>query len=463
MTTELTDSNSEVQIQTDGISAFIMNSLRPCVEVDQICAELGYQYRDRVYNPMVTVWLFLCQVLSRDHSCQQAVNRFLAYRTANGLGAVASNTTAYCKARCRLPEKLFERMMHWTAQKCQQAVDEDWLFHGRVVEIVDGWTLLMADTEENQKEYPQQRSQRKGCGFPIIRMIGLFSMTTGVAQATAFASYQGKQTGETSLLRSIMHRISAGRILVADRYFASFWLLASGQNRNIDVVARAHHLRIIDFRRGKKPGRFDQIVEYQKPTRPRWMSKQEYDSFPNTISVRHVKYRVPQKGFRTRQVIVATTLLDAEAYSAADLANLYRRRWEVELHIRSLKTHMQMEHLRCKCPGMVRKEIHCHLIGYNLIRASMVASALRFNLKPTRLSFTNAMQALEDFAASIRLRSGRIAAQWSTLLKTIAERQVGWRPGRQEKRMVKKRPKSFKLMQIPRNPNRNRFATISYA
>lgn len=463
MHTKLIDSDSRTQSKVDRIFAFVMDCVRPVAEVDRICSLLGYKYRDRVYSPMVTVWLFISQVLSRDHSCQQAVNRFLAYRTAKGITQqIASNTTAYCKARSRLPEELFERLMQWTAEKCHEAVDEQWLLCGRVVEAVDGWTLSMPDTEGNQREYPQQKSQRKGCGFPIMRMVGLFSIVTGAVHGAAFASYQGKETGETSLLRSIMHRILPGRILLADRYYASFWLLASCNQLKIDLVARAHHLRTIDFRRGKKLGSFDQQTEYQKPPRPKWMSQEDYDSYPASISVRHIRYKVPRQGFRTREVTVVTTLLDAELYSVEDLSNLYRRRWDVELHIRSLKTHMQMEHLRCKCPQMVRKEVHCHLIGYNLVRASMIASALRFSWKPTRLSFTNAMQAFEDFATSIRLQAGRVKAQWNTLLQTTAERKVGWRPGRQEERVVKKRPKSYKLMKTPRKPNRNRFATISY-
>lgn len=463
MRSQPTELTPESQSKSDRISSFILKHMLPCVDVYEICSELGYKYRNRIYDPKVTVWLFICQVLSRDHSCQQMVNRFSAYRTAKGLRSVARNTTAYCKARLRLPEQLFERLMRLTAKECCDATEESWLFHGREVDVVDGWTVLMADTDDNQAEYPQQKSQRKGCGFPILRMIGIFSLATGAVHSPAMASYQGKLTGETSLLRSIFDRISRGRIVLADRYYAAFWLFASAEDREIDVVARAHHLRIIDFRCGKKLRMLDQVVRYQRPTRPKWMSKSEYESYPRSISVRHVKHRIQQKGFRTREIVLATTLLNAVEYPVNDLAELFRRRWEVELHSRSLKTQMQMEYLRCKSPQMVRKEVHCHLIGYNLVRASMIASALRFHRRPTRLSFTNAMQALEEYATSARLQSSKIKAQWETLLQIIADRTVGWRPGRQEKRTVKKRPKSFKLMQVPRNPNRNRFATISYA
>jgi hypothetical protein len=292
-------------------------------------------------------------------------------------------------------------------------------------------------------------------------MIGLFSLATGAVNHLAIGPYQGKETGETSLLRSILDRVLPGRILLADRYYASLWLLALSEMRKIDLVARVHHLRKVDFRCGFKQGYLDQLVLYPKPQRPKWMSRLEYDKFPQAIFVRHLKYKVEQKGFRTRQITLATTLIDARVYDAEELADLYRRRWEVELHIRSLKTQMQMDHLRCKSPQMVRKEIHCHMIGYNLVRCAILASALKFGRSPSRLSFTGAMQAVEEFAAALRLNAGRRAEQWDNLLEVIAELKVGNRPGRQEKRELKRRPKNYKLMTGPRNPNRNRFATAA--
>lgn len=191
------------------------------------------------------------------------------------------------------------------------------------------------------------------------------------------------------------------------------------------------------------------------------MSEAEYATFPAMIFVRHLKYKVEQRGFRTREITLATTLVDADIYDAEELAMLYYRRWSVELHIRSLKTQMQMDHLRCKSPQMVRKEIHCHMIGYNLVRCAILASALRFNRCPSQLSFTGAMQAVEEFAASLRLGSVRRAEQWDNLLEVISEIEVGNRPGRQEKRELKRRQKNYKLMTCPRNPNRNRYATAA--
>jgi hypothetical protein len=455
------DSTGEVQRKLRNASSLVLDLLLPQLEVAKICDELKFEYRERIYSPMITVWMFITQVLSADHSCQQAVARFNVWRVAKGLLRVSSETTAYCNARCRLPEELFSRLLDWTATRCSEATLEAWLWHNRVVEMVDGWTVTMADTEDNQAEYPQIANQKLGCGFPIARMIGVFSLATGAIRLTALGAYQGKQTGEASLLRSVLHRILRGSILLADRYYASFWLLAQAELKNIDVVARCHHKRKVDFRRGLKQGYLDQLVAYPKPRRPKWMSKREYAKYPEYILVRHLRYKVEQPGFRVREITLATTLLDANVYQADELAALYHKRWLVELHIRSLKTQMQMDHLRCKSPQMVRKEIHCHMIGYNLVRAAMLASAIKYNCCPSRLSFTGAMQAVEEFASSLRLQPGRHDQQWENLLKTIAELTVGDRPGRQEKRELKRRKKQYKLMTSPRDPNRNRYATAA--
>ena len=461
MHTECSSSNPDVQRKLQSASALVQRLLTPDPAVHLLCEEHGLHWRGRIYSPMITVWMFITQVISADKSCQLAVGRLNAWRIANGLAKVSSKTTAFCKARARLPELIFERLLEIVAKRCEQATEEAWLWHGRIVEIIDGWTVTMADTPENQAEYPQMANQKTGCGFPIARMIGLFSLACGAANRVAIAAYQGKQTGETSLLRSMLHAIHPGRILLADRYYASFWLFSAATIKNFDLVARAHHLRKIDFRRGSKQGHLDQVVEYRKPVRPDWMTEEEYREYPDAIRVRHLRYKVHRKGYRTREVTVATTLLDAEVYTLEDLASLYGRRWSVELYIRSLKTQMKMEHLRCHSPSMVRKEIHCHLIGYNLIRSAMLASALRFRICPTRLSFSGARQAIEEFASAMHLCAGRIEKQWWNVLKTISELRVGNRPGRQEPRVLKRRPKQYKLMQKPRDPNRNRYATAA--
>ena len=224
MLNELNDPDDQRQNKIHSISMVVRQLLSPNRHVLQLCDELGFGFRDRICNPMVTVWMFVTQVIAADKSCQKAVTRFNAWRVANELPKVSSETTSYCKVRCRLPEQLFERLLRWTATRCEEATSDTWLFHNRVVEMVDGWTVTMADTEENQEEYPQMESQKPGCGFPIARMIGVFSLATGAINFTAMAAYQGKQTGEASLLRTILNRIARGRILLADRYYATVTL-----------------------------------------------------------------------------------------------------------------------------------------------------------------------------------------------------------------------------------------------
>lgn len=461
MNDQFSNTLADVQSKLRSAKTLCLDLLMPSAAILRICDEIDHKFRDCIYDPTVVVWMFITQVLSRDHSCQQAVTRLNAWRITHGLERVSSETTSYCKARGRLPERLFEHLLTWTSHQCEKASSEAWLFHDRIVEMVDGWTVTMADTQENQEAYPQMNCHRPGCGFPIARMIGVFSLASGAINHMAIGPYKGKETGESALLRSVLDRILQGRILLADRYYASFWLLAAGEMRGIDLVTRVHRSRRVDFRRGLKQGYLDQLVAYARPPRPEWMSPEQYTHYPDAILIRHLKYRVAQRGFRTREITLATTLLDAEVYEAQELASLYHRRWNVELHICSLKSQMQMDHLRCKSPQMVRKEIHCHMIGYNLVRAAILASALRFNLCPTQLSFTGAMQALEEFAASLRLGSAPTERQWDNLLTVISEIDVGKRPGRQEKRVVKRRPKDYKLMTCPRNPNRNRYATAA--
>src|SRR5690606_38711137 len=209
----------------------------------EICRDLGYEYRERVYTPMVTIWMFITQVLSADHSCQQAVTRLNVWRINRGLSRAGSRTTSYCKARGRLPEELFKRLLQWTAMRCNEAVNHDWLFHGREVDIVDGTIVTMADSAENQEAYPQMKGQRPGCGFPIARIVQVFSLATGAANMMAIGPYAGKETGETSLLRTLLTQFSPGKILLADRFYASFWMLALSELRKVDLVARVHQRR----------------------------------------------------------------------------------------------------------------------------------------------------------------------------------------------------------------------------
>lgn len=314
----------------------------------------------------------------------------------------------------------------------------------------DGSTLTMPDTPENQAEYPQQSSQNRGVGLPIARMLVVFSLAVGTVLDAAMSKYQGKQTGENSLFRQLHGMLQEDDVVLADRYFSGWFDIALVRQREAHIVVRKHQLRSTDFRRGRWLGRDDHLVQWNKPQRPVWMSKEQYAALPDSLTVREVRVRVEQKGFRTRELIVVTTLLDADKYPAAEIARLYRRRWQAELNLRSLKTVMQMDHLRCKTPHRVRNEFYMHLVAYNLIRTAMAAAAAQAGVEPWTVSFKGTLQTLNNL---LPILSSRMSTDdWcDAVLEAIAAHVVGNRPDRYEPRVKKRRPKPYKLMTQPRD------------
>jgi hypothetical protein len=379
--------------------------------VDDACRQLNHPWRKRTYTPWITLGLFLSQVLADGHSCDEAVDRFQKARYDQGLPAVSPETTSYCEARQRLPEALAWALVRRTGRAIQQRAEPPWLFHGRAVKIPDGSTVIMPDTPENQAAYPQQKTQAPGVGFPIARILVVFSLAAGTVLEAMLGPYQGKQTSELALLRQVIDQFQRGDIALADRFFCSYWVLAALQARGVDVVVRLHQCRRADFRRGRRLGRDDHLVTWPKPAQvPDWMSRAEYDAMPAQLAVRELRVRVQDKTKRVRSLVIVTTLVDAQVYRTRELGDLFRQRWHAELDLRSLKSVMGMEMLRTKSPEMVRKEVAVHLLAYNLIRGIMAEAAREL----------------------------------------IVKKRVGDRPDRYEPRAVKRRPKPHPLLRMPR-------------
>jgi hypothetical protein len=337
------------------------------------------------------------------------------------------------------------------ADGCERQLDQTRLWHGRHVQLVDGTTVSMPDTPENQEAYPQARTQREGLGFPVARVVVLLSLATGMLTDMAMGPYTGKETGETALLRHLLERFRPGDILLGDRYFCSYFMIALLMELDVDFVTRVHQLRRVDFRRGRRLGKGDHIVEWKRPPKPKWMDPQTYDRMPVSIEVREVHVRVSEPGFRTESFVVVSTLTDAAAYTKNDIAELYHCRWLAELDIRAIKVTMGMDILRCKTPEMVRKEMWTCLLAYNLIRRTMLQSAQEAGVLPRTLSFTAAMQSIgaswlvmvlsDDVQASLLIDAA---------LTILAVHVVGNRPGRVEPRAIKRRPKEHALLTRPR-------------
>jgi hypothetical protein len=419
--------------------------------VEDMCRQLNPPWRSRTYTPWVTLGLFLSQVLSDDPSCDEAGDRFQKARYDQGLPAVSPETTSSCEARQRLPEELAWGLAHRVGQSIHQNSSDLWLFHGRPVKIVDGSTVTMPDTPENQAAYPQQATQAPGVGSPIARILVVFSLAVGPVLEAASGPYQGKQTSELALLRQVLDQFGRGDIALADRFFCSYWTIAAWRARGVDVVVRLHQCRRADFRRGRRLGREDHLVTWPRPAqRPDWMSRAEYEAMPTELTVREFRVRVKDVTKRVRRLVIVTTLVDAKRYRAKELGDLSRQRWHAELDLRSLKSEMQMEALRTKSPGMVRKEVAMHLLAYNLIRGIMAEGARAGGVKPRRLSFTGAMPTVRSFEEVHLYDPVRIRADLPRLLELVVRKRAGDRPDRYEPRAVKRRPKPHPLLRMPR-------------
>jgi len=419
--------------------------------VEQVCRHCNHRWRERIYTPWITLGIFLSQILSDDHSCDDAVERFQKFRYDQGLPAVAPETSSYCEARQRLPEGLTWELVRRTGQAIQDQAKDAWLFHGRSVKIIDGSTVTMPDTPENQAAYPQLESQAPGIGFPIARLLVVFSLAVGTVLEATLGPYQGKQTSELALLRQILDQFQPGDIVLADRFFSSYWTIAALQARGVDIVVRLHQARQADFRRGRRLGREDHLVTWTKPQHvPDWMSRAEYEAMPAQLTVRELRIRVRDRTKRVRDLVIVTTLVDRATYPAVELGSLFRQRWHAELDLRTLKTEMQMEQLRTQSPAMVRKEVAIHLLAYNLIRGIMAEAARVVEVKPRRLSFTGALHTVRSFEESHLYDPTRIAADLPRLLELIGQKRVGNRPDRYEPRAVKRRSKPYPRLKIPR-------------
>jgi hypothetical protein len=403
----------------------------------------GVRYRDRVFSPVTTVWGFLSQVLSEDHSCRDAVSRIIAHRAASGIRVCSPNTASYCNARRRMQTDVLRTLAKRTAEELQSSVAEEWKWNGRTVLIADGSHVSMPDTPQNQALYPQPPTQKPGIGFPPARITVLLSLATGACHDLAIAPYKGKGTGETTLLRRMYDALKPGDVILADALFGNYFLVSDLRDRGIDLVARVKYPRAGSLTKRRRPD--GAIRAWQRPQKPRGMTGEQYRTYPKTLLMREVAVDAREKNNRAKQFKVVTTILDA-AIDGGQIGSLYERRWSGELDLRSIKSTMQMDILRCKTPDMVEKEIWTHLLAYNLLRTVMAVAASENDIVPCQVSFKGAKQIVTAFAPKIESARPRNRAPLiEAMLTAVAYHRVCNRPGRWEPRAKKSRGK-------PKNP-----------
>ena len=447
----------QLRVQVQMKPGLPFSELLPLEQIEAVLNQLGTIFRERIFSPVVTLWTFLSQVLSADHSCREAVARLLAWRTAQGLKPCSSDTSSYCEARQRLPLELLQTLVRETGQLASAATDETWLWKGRHVKVVDGTTLTMPDSPANRQTFPRSRQKGRPVGFPLVRLVVLFSLAWATALDLALGSTRGKHTGETTLFRSLWDSLDPGDILLGDRLFDAYRHVAGLKQRGVDVVLRMNGSRHYDFRRGRRLAVSDHVVVWKRPPfNPRRFDRPGHEALPAQLEVRELRYRVGTPGFRSQEVIVVTTLCDPVAYPKDDLADLYWQRWHAELDLNALKTTLQMEHLRCQSPEQVEKEIWAHLLAYNLLRRVLAEAARVHATLPRQLSFKAALQTVNAFAPYLAQATGPAAPLWGTLLEALARHRVGDRPGRIEPRKLKHRAGKYPYLTRSRDQERAR-------
>jgi hypothetical protein len=426
-------------------------SLLPESRLDAILKEEHITYRNTVYTPVNTLWAMISQALDPDKSLSHAVKQMITWLSAVDADCPSTDTGAYTKARQRLPESLLQRLVPETADALEQRVRPEHQWCSRQVRVCDGTTVLMSDSAANQAAYPQHGNQTAGCGFPIAKVVVMFSVITGAVVAACLAPWA---MSEIVMSRLLYLELAVGDVVLADQAYGSYCDLALVQQQGADGVFRKHHARRTDFRRGCKQGIGDHQVVWQKPVkRPDHMSETEFAQIPETLMVREVCLRFPQRGFRDQRIIIVTPLLDAKRYSAKQLTQLYGWRWgAAEINLRHLKTRLQMEMLRAKTPGMVRKELWSHLLAYNLLRSIMEQAAPLSHYSRSRLSFQGTRQQFNHLIPLLATL-GKTARQrlYQIFLERVALDLLPSRPHRQEPRVVKRRPKPFPRMRQPRS------------
>jgi Transposase DDE domain len=409
----------------------------------------GVLFRDRVFSPVTTLWGFLSQVLSDDHSCRDAVSRILAHRVASGLKPCSPNPASYCNARSRLPTAVLRNLARSTAQHLQAGLPQEWKWNGRNVFIADGTHVSMPDTPENQKAYPQPVVQQEGIGFPLARLAVLLSLATGACHDLAMAPYAGKGTGETTLLRQMYGSLQPGDVVLADALFDNYFVACELRERGIELVVRIQAERVGSQTVESRPD--GDVIVWQRPNKPRGMTGVQYRRYPESLRMRQVSVDARDKDNRAEQFKVATTILDA-SIDGAQIGSVYERRWDGEVDIRSIKSTIKMDILRCKTPEMVEKEVWAHLLAYNLLRTVMAVAASESEVEPRAISFKGAKQALTAFAPKLEAaRPEHRAGLVEAMLKAVAYHRVGNRPGRWEPRARKRRPKPSKRLNQPRH------------
>jgi len=448
----------------DALAPFLQQPGLPFADVlspeaiEQAFADRGGLFAtNAVFSTPVVLWAFLAQVLrdGKGAACAQAVADIAIYMQQVGRPAPSGDTGDYCRARAKLDPAALADLVRQSARQLDAQAPDEWLWHGRHAKLVDGFTFTMPDTIDNQQAFPQLSTQEPGVGFPIARACAVLSLATAAICDLAIGPYEGKETGETALLRTMLDGFQPDEVVVFDRCYCSFLMLAAMAARGLAVCTRLHQRRDEDFRQGRCLGDYDRLVTWTRPARPEWMTPQEYEQVPETLTLRMIDFDVKEPNRRTETITIITTLTDPDEYSVEDIAELYGFRWNAELDIRVVKQTLGLDHVRCKSPHMVELELWVTSLAYNLIRKVIAAAAAVHDRQPRQIGFTLACQTILSSWMVMATGCYRDLETFTEgALARIAANQVANRPGRIEPRAIKRRRHHYPFLTGPREEMR---------
>ncbi len=414
--------------------------------------ENGLFGQDDIFSTEIVLWAFLAQTLrdGKGSSCSAAVADIATYMVQEGQKPPSGDTGDYCRARAKLSLPALQRLVRESSGQLEEAAEKPWLFKGLHAKLVDGFTFTMPDTPENQEAYPQLKNLPGDVGFPFARACAVLSLATGCACDIAIGPYAGKETGETALLRTMLDTFNPNEVVIFDRYYCSYMMLALLHLRGVHVCTRLHQLRISDFRKGCRLGPNDYLVTWTRPQRPKWMTPEQYKQIPETMELREIRFNENELGHHEAFTVI-TTLTDSNKYSREEIAELYGCRWNVEEDIFDFKQTLNLDHVRCKTPEMVLRELWATLLAYNMVRKVIVTSASLHEKQPRRLNFTLTCQKILSAWMLLATDACRDAqAMHTDILETIARMEIPKRPGRKEPRVIKRCTVRYPLMKRPR-------------
>jgi hypothetical protein len=407
--------------------------------------------RQRCFGNIPVFWAWLAQILEANASCSKALGLIQSWYQAHRLPAPKGDTSGYCRARVRLKEKFLRQVSAEVSQSLRRAIRPEDLWQGMVLKAIDGSSVQLIDTPANQRAYPQPTSQKKGCGFPVMGIVGVVNLSHGGWEGFETC---GWKKHDARMAPKLLGHIEAGDLLLADRAFCSYEFIARLRQKGAHALMRLHQARHrkLDWRRGKKLSPIDRLVTWKKPVRQPEasdLSPEEWQALPEEMTLRYIKLSFEDRYGRKQSLVVVTDLLDPVEFDAVELSCLYARRWEIELKLRDVKTTLGMELFAVRSPEMAHKTLWMMLIAYNLMRGLMQKAATAAQLPVWHMSLKGTLDLVTSSHESFRPLAGRprlLHRRHADLLELCATKILDIRPFRHEPRAKKRRPKPFQLL-----------------